>query len=360
MQLLPCRFVVRPEPPFSESSELHAPLPRQPGLDPRALLKEVSAFREPRHARSVFELAVTAMPFALLWLLTWAALDSGYALGLLLTIPAGALLLRLFLIQHDCGHGAFFRARAANDWIGRILGVLTLTPYDCWRRSHAIHHASSGNLDARGTGDLDTLTVAEFRALGRGRRFLYRLYRNPIVLFGIGPAYQFLLRHRLPFGMSGKSWRPWLSAMGTNAGIAAVAGALIWAMGLKLFLLVHLPITLIAASLGVWFFYVQHQFEHTHWDRGDDWSFHASALHGSSHYELPAILRWFSANIGAHHIHHLASRVPFYRLPEVLREIPVLARCSRVTIGQSLAATGLALWDEEKRRLVSFAEARAG
>ena len=299
------------------------------------------------------------MPFALLWLLTWAALDSGQPLGLLLAVPAGAFLLRLFLIQHDCGHGALFRRRAANDWIGRILGVLTLTPYDCWRRSHAVHHASSGNLDARGTGDLDTLTVAEYRALGPVRRLRYRSYRHPLVLFGLGPAYQFLLRHRLPFRLVGEGWRPWLSAMGTNAGIAAVAGALIWVMGWKLFLLVHLPITLVAASLGIWFFYVQHQFEHTHWDRGDEWSFHSAALHGSSHYALPPVLRWFSANIGIHHVHHLASRIPFYRLPEVLREVPVLAGCSRMTIRQSVAAIRLVLWDEEKRRLVSFAEACA-
>lgn len=359
MQPLLVRRVVHSD-PRSESPELHAPLPRLPGLDPRALLKEVSEFRQPRPARSLFEIAVTAMPFGLLWLLTWAALDSGHALGLLLAVPAGAFLLRLFMIQHDCGHGAFFRRRAANDWIGRVLGILTLTPYDCWRRSHAVHHATSGNLDARGTGDLDTLTVAEFRALGRGRRLLYRSYRHPIVLFGIGPAYQFLLRHRLPFGSTGGRWRPWLSAMGTNAGIAAVAGTLIWAMGLKLFLLVHLPITLVAASLGIWFFYVQHQFEHTHWDRGDQWSFHSAALHGSSHYALPPVLRWFSANIGIHHVHHLASRIPFYRLPEVLREVPALAQCSRMTIGQSFALVRLALWDEEKRRLVSFAEARAG
>jgi omega-6 fatty acid desaturase (delta-12 desaturase) len=359
VQLLPGRFVDL-FPTSIESLQLHAPLPRSPGLDPRALLKEVSAFRQPRHSRSVFEIAITAAPFTLLWLLTWAALDAGYMLGLLLALPAGAFLLRLFLIQHDCGHGAFFRGRAANDWIGRVLGVLTLTPYDYWRRSHAIHHASTGNLDARGVGDVDTLTVAEFNALGRSRRFLYRLYRNPVVLFGLGPAYQFLLRHRLPIGMMRKGWRPWLSAMGTNASIAAIAGALIWAMGLKLFLLVHLPITLVAASLGVWFFYVQHQFEHTQWDRGDDWSFHASALHGSSHYALPPPLRWFSANIGVHHVHHLASRIPFYRLPEVLREIPVLAACSRMTFVQSLVAVRLVLWDEEKRRLVSFAEARAG
>ena len=283
---------------------MHAALFSQSAIDPQALLKELGSFRQPRQARSLFELAITAGPFAALWLLAWMIVDAGYALGLVLTAPAGAFLLRLFLIQHDCGHGAFFRRQAINDWVGRILGVLTLTPYDCWRRSHAIHHANTGNLDARGIGDVDTLTIAEFRALGPSRRLLYRLYRHPLVLFGLGPAYLFLLRHRLPIGMMKKGWRPWLSAMGTNASIAGAAGALIWAMGLKLFLVVHLPITLVAASLGVWFFYVQHQFERTYWDRGQHWSFHAAALYGSSHYDLPVVLRWLTANIGVHHVHH--------------------------------------------------------
>ncbi len=330
-----------------------------PGLDARALLKATAPFRQPIEARSLLELAITIVPFVLLWLLTWAALDAGHWLGLLLTVPAGGFLLRLFLIQHDCGHGAFFRRQAANDWLGRILGVLTMTPYDQWRRAHAIHHASTGNLDARGVGDVDTLTVAEFNALSRRRRFLYRLYRHPVVLFGIGPAYLFLLRNRLPIGMMNKGWRPWLSTLGTNASMALAAAGLIWAMGLELFLLVHLPITLIAASLGVWFFYVQHQFEQTHWDGGEDWSFHAAALHGSSHFDLPPVLRWMSANIGVHHVHHLASRIPFYRLPEVLREVPAFGTIGRVTLRESLGAVRLTLWDEQKRRLVSFAEARA-
>jgi omega-6 fatty acid desaturase (delta-12 desaturase) len=339
---------------------LHAPLPRTPEIDARALLQEVRPFQKPNGYRSVFELAVTALPFALLWLLTWAALDAGYMAGLLLTIPAGGFLLRLFLIQHDCGHGAFFKRQAANDWVGRILGVVTFTPYDYWRRSHAVHHASTGNLEARGVGDVDTLTVDEYRSLGRLGRLRYRLYRHPLILFGVGPAYLFLLRHRIPVGMMKKGWEPWLSALGTNAGIAAVGGLLIWAMGLKLFLLILLPTTLIAASLGVWFFYVQHQFEGTQWDRDEDWSFHAAALHGSSHYDLPGILRWFSANIGVHHVHHLASRVPFYRLPDVLKNVPGLADISRVTIRQSLRTVRLVLWDEQKRQLVTFAEARRG
>jgi omega-6 fatty acid desaturase (delta-12 desaturase) len=323
------------------------------------MLKEVSRYREPRTSRSLLELAITALPFAFLWAATWAIVSAGYLVGLLLTIPAGMFLLRLFLIQHDCGHGAFFARSSSNDWLGRILGVLTMTPYDYWRRSHAQHHASTGNLDQRGVGDIDTLTIEEYRALSRFGRLRYRVYRHPVVLFGLGPAYLFLLRHRLPVGMMTKGWRPWASALGTNLGIALFAGLLIWAMGWQLFLMIHIPITLVAASVGVWFFYVQHQFEGTHWDRGEEWSFHDAALHGSSHYVLPPVLRWFSANIGIHHVHHLASRIPFYRLPEALRDIPALGRISRVTLSESLRTVRLVLWDEQRRRLVSFKEARA-
>ena len=302
---------------------------------------------------------MTAAAFALSWLSLYAALSAGYMAGLLLALPAGGFLLRLFLIQHDCGHGAFFRRGASNDWVGRMLGVLTLTPFDDWRRSHAAHHAGTGNLDARGTGDIDTLTVREFRSRSPFRRFLYRLYRNPLVLFGLGPAYQFLLRHRLPIGMKGHGWRPWASTFGTNAGILILVSAISWAIGLKLFLLVHLPIAIVAATLGMWLFYVQHQFERTEWDRGGEWSFHRAALFGSSHYALPPLLRWFSANIGIHHVHHLASRIPFYRLDEAMRDLPALATVNRVGIRDSLRAVPLALWDEEQRRLVSFREARA-
>jgi omega-6 fatty acid desaturase (delta-12 desaturase) len=339
---------------------LHAPLSRTPAtLDARALLREMNPYRKPAAARSAFELAVTATPFVLLWLLMLATLQAGYMVGLLLAIPAGGFLLRLFLIQHDCGHGSFFGKRSSNDWLGRALGVLTLTPYDHWRRSHALHHSTTGNLDSRGVGDVDTLTLAEYRSLTPARQLLYRLYRNPIILFGLGPAYLFLLRNRLPIGMMRDGWRPWVSTMGTNAVIASLAAGLIWAIGIKLFLLVHVPIVLVAASLGVWFFYVQHQFEYTTWERDEAWSFHEAALHGSSHYELPALLRWFSANIGIHHVHHLASRIPFYRLPQVLKDLPVLASVSRVTVRESLSTVSLVLWDEEKRRLISFKEARS-
>ena len=322
------------------------------------MLRDIAPYREPNTRRSIVELVVTLVPFLLFWVLTWAALDAGYWIGLLLALPAAGFLLRIFLIQHDCGHGAFFRSRAANDWVGRLLAVLTLTPYDYWKRSHALHHATTGNLGGRGVGDIDTLTVEEFRARSPWQRFFYRVYRHPLVMFGFGPGYLFLLRHRLPIGMMRGGWEPWLSAMLTNAGIIAVAGAVAWMIGLGSFLLVHLPITLLAASFGVWLFYVQHQFEDTLWEREENWDFHEAALHGSSHYVLPGVLRWFTANIGVHHVHHLASRVPFYRLPEVLRDIPQLNEVCRLTFRESLTHIRLALWDEEKRRLVSFREAR--
>jgi len=271
-------------------------------------------------------------------------------------VPAAGFLVRLFMIQHDCGHGAFFRQREANDWVGRVISVLTLTPYDFWRRTHAMHHASSGNLDHRGTGDIDMLTVREYLALPRREQLLYRLYRHPLVLFGVGPVYNFLLRQRLPFGLMRDGWQPWVSTMGTNIAIAALVAVMMWLVGVRPFLLVHLPITFLGAAIGVWLFYVQHQFEETFWARNENWNFQEAALHGSSHYDLPGVLRWFTANIGVHHIHHLCARIPYYRLPGVLRDHPHLAAIGRLTLWDSLKCVRMALWDEEQRRGVSFRE----
>jgi omega-6 fatty acid desaturase (delta-12 desaturase) len=315
-------------------------------------------YGEPSHARSVLELLITAGPFFLLWGLMWAALGVGYWLCLLIAVPAAGFLVRLFMIQHDCGHGAFFRHRRANDWVGRMIGVLTLTPYDLWRRTHAIHHATTGNLERRGIGDVDTLTVREYLGRSRWRRFAYRLYRHPIIMFGLGPAYLFVLQHRLPVGMFRGGWQPWLSTMATNAAIALGVAAMMWLVGVGPFLSVQLPITLLAASMGVWLFYVQHQFEGTFWAEGRAWCLPEAALHGSSHYDLPGILRWFTANIGVHHVHHLCSRVPFYRLRQVLSDHPQMAAVGRLTLSQSLGCVRLALWDESRRRLISFRELR--
>jgi acyl-lipid omega-6 desaturase (Delta-12 desaturase) len=319
----------------------------------------LNRYKEPSARRSTFELAITAGAFVLMWLAMWATLGFGYWLTLLLAVPAAGFLVRLFMIQHDCGHGTLFRSRATNDWIGRVIGTFTLTPYDFWRRSHNMHHASSGNLQLRGIGDIDTLTVREYLALPRWQRLRYRLYRHPLVMFGVGPAYLFLLQHRLPVGLMRKGWQPWVSTMTTNLAIAAAAVGMSWLVGLGPFLLVHLPITLLAASIGVWLFYVQHQFEETLWADDAAWSLHDSALHGSSHYDLPGVLRWFTANIGVHHVHHLSSRIPFYRLPQVLRDHPELGKIGHLTLMESFACVRLALWDEDHRRLISFDELRA-
>ena len=343
----------RPSEPTLDDAECD-----RPTLDVRAVARQVARHRVISGGRALLELTVTFAPFVASWALMWLALQWSYWLALPLAVPAGGFLLRLFLIQHDCGHGSFFRSRTANDWTGRLIGVLTLSPYDFWRRTHAMHHAGTGNLDKRGIGDVDTLTVAEFAALPRLARWRYWLYRHPVVLFGVGPAYLFFLRYRLPLGLAREGWRPWASTMGTNVAIAAVSLGMIALVGLKAFLLIQLPITLLAASAGVWLFYVQHQFETTSWARGKAWSFHEAALYGSSHLAMPAVLRWFTANIGMHHVHHLCSTIPFYRLPGVLRALPELAQLNRLTLRDSLATVRLTLWDEQARRLVSFREAR--
>ena len=325
----------------------------------RRWIRLLARYREPSHTRSVVEIAVTLVPFTALWVLSWVAVHLGHwQLSLLLAIPAAGFLVRLFMIQHDCGHGSFFRNRLANDAIGRVISVLTLTPYDAWRRAHASHHASSGHLDRRGIGDIDTLTVQEFNARSAWGRAQYRLYRHPLVMFGIGPAYLFLLQNRFPSRPTKDGWQSWMSAMLTNVAIAVIAGLLIWLVGVGTFFLVHLPIALLAASAGVWLFYVQHQFEDTFWARNAEWSLPEAALRGSSHYVLPGVLRWFTANIGVHHVHHLCSRIPYYRLPIVLLNHPDLVNVNRLTLSQSVRSVRLVLWDEVQRRLVSFREAR--
>lgn len=324
--------------------------------DVHALARRLARYRDPSNGRSFVEILITAVPFVGLWWLMWLSLDVGYGLYLLLAVPAAGFLVRLFMIQHDCGHGSLFRNRSMNDWLGRVISVLTLTPYDFWRRTHAIHHASSGNLDRRGIGDVDTLTVNEYLARSGWGRLRYRVYRHPLVLFGVGPAYLFFLQQRFPVGLMRSGWKPWLSTIATNAAIVIVAAITIRAVGLGPFLLIHLPVTLIGASLGVWLFYVQHQFEHTYWSRENAWDRQDAALYGSSYYDLPHVLRWFTANIGLHHIHHLCSRIPFYRLPVALHQHPDLAGLGRLTLTQSLACVRRVLWDEASGRLITFRE----
>lgn len=326
-------------------------------IEARDWIKVLSTYREPSALRSAFELAVTIVPFVLLWALAWYALSISAWLTLAISLCNAAFLLRLFAIQHDCGHAAFFKNRTLSDWTGRVIGVLTLTPYDVWKRSHAIHHGSSGNLARRGIGDVYTMTVDEYRGKSLFGRLMYRLYRHPIVLFGLGPGYLFFLQNRLPLGLTNKA-RYWVSAMLTNAAIVSALSLIVYFGGLMPLMLIFLPTTLLAATAGVWLFYVQHQFETTQWDEEQAWDMHHAALHGSSHYVLPSVLQWLSANIGIHHVHHLYSRIPFYRLPTVLDDHEGLAQINRMTIRESLANARLHLWDEKSRTLLSFAQAR--
>jgi omega-6 fatty acid desaturase (delta-12 desaturase) len=347
-------------PPTSPEDRLNGSVVHEKAESARDWLPALNQYRAPNQLRSAFEIGITLVPFIMLWVAAWLALQWSYGLSLLFAVFAAGFLVRLFLIQHDCGHGAFFQRRRANDWTGRVIGVLTFTPYDDWRRSHAVHHATSGNLDRRGIGDITTLTVSEYLARPRWRRLAYRLYRHPLVMFGIGPAYLFLLQQRLPARGALTNWRSWISPMATNIAIALLALAVISLVGIGPFLLVQLPIILLAASIGVWLFYVQHQFEETVWAHDSEWAVHEAALHGSSHYELPKFLRWFTANIGVHHVHHLCSRIPYYRLNRVLNDHPELRDVGRITLLESFACVRLVLWDATRKRLISFRELRRG
>ncbi len=322
--------------------------------DARRIAETLAPYREPRPKRALMELLLSATPFLLLSGAALVGVHFASWAFLLLALPAGAFLMRLFMIQHDCGHGSFFRGRRANHALGCVIGVLTFTPYAYWRRMHDRHHATSGNLDRRGSGDIDLLTVAEYRDLSRWRRLAYRLGRHPLVLFGLGPAYVFLIRQRLPLGLM-RAWRGgWLSVMTTNVAIATilVGGSLVFGVGA--FLAVQLTTMMVAGAMGMWLFYIQHQFEETSWERDAEWGFHRDSMAGASHYDLPAPLRWLTANIGLHHVHHLVSRIPSYRLGECLTHHPELRDINRLTLRQSLRCARLALWDEQKRRLVGF------
>ncbi len=323
-----------------------------------ALAGRLKSYAVARGSRSLIELAVTLIPLVAISIAAFLMVGHAIWWGLALIVPAAGFLVRLFMIQHDCGHGSFFRWKWLNDWLGRSLAVFTLTPYDYWRRAHAMHHTSSGSLDRRTIGGITTLTVDEYRALPPRKRLAYWLYRHPLVMFGLGPAFVFILQNRLPVGMMRQGWRPWLSTQGTNLAVLALSVGMILAFGIVPFLIFWVPVTMLAASIGVWLFFVQHQFEDTYWARRPAWNANAAALHGSSHYDLPPVLRWFTANIGIHHVHHLNSRIPFYRLDHILRDEPQLRALGRLTLMQSLRCVGLALWDEPVERLVSFRNVR--
>jgi omega-6 fatty acid desaturase (delta-12 desaturase) len=306
----------------------------------------------------VWQLVSTATLFIASLTLMYLSLDLSYWVTLALALPTAFLMIRLFIIQHDLGHGSFFRSTRAADWIGPVLGAITLTPYHYWKKTHAIHHATSGNLEHRGFGDIDTLTVNEYLKRTTWQKFKYRVYRHPLILFFFGAVLHFYIRHRLPMIVPKEWTKERHSIMWTNVGLLAFFGLLGAFVGYKEFLMVHVPFTLIACTIGVWLFYVQHQFEPTYWEHDDKWKYESAALDGSSYLRLPKVLQWLTGNIGLHHVHHLNARIPNYRLQEAYDKHPELQRVTTITLWQSFSCLRLALWDEDKRRLVRFADAR--
>ena len=351
---LPCYPRLRPSSHQSEAdceAIFHTCRP----VDVHSWTTRLKCYAQPSTKRGVMQLIVTAVPFAALWAVMVLAVEYDYWIALLLlAVPAAGFSVRLFMIQHDCGHYSYFSSRRANDVAGRLIGLVTLTPHKYWRDAHSIHHASVGKLDARGIGDVTTLTVAEYAALPWWRRLGYRLYRNPFVLIALAPTFLFVVKYRLPLDMLHR--RPWLlsDVMLSNLLIALIVVTAGFMMGFCTVALVQVPITLLSTTIGVWLFYVQHQFEGTHWANAGAWDFHTASLEGSSYFHMPAVMRWFTANIGAHHVHHLCSRIPNYRLGDCLKRYPELQQINRVTLWQSLKCLQLTLWDEKQRRLVSF------
>ena len=313
-----------------------------------------AAYEAPNHRRSIAQILATVVPLAVLWATMLYTLEHGYWLTILLAVPTAGFLVRLFLIQHDCAHGSLFRSPLANDVLGSVIGVMTLTPFYYWRRLHLMHHAASGNLDRRGHGDIKTLTVSEYRRLSLLRRLSYRLYRNPLVLFGIGPVLYFGIVQRFCTPRLTRCTRERASVYATNAGLLVLLTALSWALGIQRLLLVGVPVLVLASSAGVWLFYVQHQFEEAYWETGDGWGYREAAMHGSSYYVLPKLLEWLTCHIGLHHIHHLRPRIPNYRLQRCLDENPILQHADRLTLRRSLKCASLKLWDEELKRLVPY------
>lgn len=325
----------------------------KPEQTPTAAWKEIVAkYQVPSTGRASWQLINTLGPYALLWWLMHWSLGVSWWLTVPLAILAGGFMVRIFIIFHDCGHGSYLGSRTANDLVGFITGILTFTPYYHWRWEHAIHHASSGHLDRRGTGDVWTLTVQEYLEASRWKRFAYRLARNPIILFVIAPLFLFLLRQRFPTPGANKRERHSVYMM--NIAIFAMATGLVAAFGLEAYLLIQLIVVGVAGSAGVWLFYVQHQFEGTYWERGDNWDFTKAALEGSSFYKLPKILQWFSGNIGFHHIHHLSARIPNYNLERCHKADPLFQQVKPVTLFGSFKSLTFRLWDEQRRKLVGY------
>ncbi|TFG97827.1 MAG: fatty acid desaturase [Calditrichales bacterium] len=307
---------------------------------------------QPDLGKSLWQVANSFIPYTLLLAAMYFSLGISYWLTLGLAVPAGGFMVRIFIIFHDCGHGSFFKSRRANTILGFIAGVITFTPYHHWTHKHAIHHATSGDLDRRGMGDIWTLTVKEYLGLSKRERFTYHLFRNPFVMLLIGPVYMFLFYNRFVTGKASAQERHYVYA--TNLGILALATAVSALIGIEAYLLIQLPVITLGGIAGVWLFYVQHQFDGVYWERNAEWDYQQAAIHGSSFYKLPKVLQWFSGNIGFHHVHHLSSRIPNYHLESCHKEVPVFKNIKPLSMADSLKCIKHRLWDEENNRLVGY------
>ncbi|MBS4176839.1 fatty acid desaturase [Lederbergia citrea] len=322
--------------------------------DARAIKKEIAPYEKSNTKNSIRQVINTFVPFIALWILAYQSLSISYILTAVFCIVAAGFLVRIFIIFHDCTHGSFFKNRTANRILGTITGVLTLFPFEQWKRSHSIHHATSGNLDKRGTGDVWVMTIDEYLEATPMQRLAYRIYRNPFVMFGLGPIYVFLISNRFNVKDARKKERN--NTYLTNLLIVGISGLLCWAIGWQSFLLVQFPIFFISGSLGIWLFYVQHQFEDSYFENQDDWDYVKAAMDGSSYYKLPKVLQWLTGNIGFHHIHHLSPRVPNYYLEELHNTNPRLQDVPTITIKKSLTSLHFRLWDEKNKNFIGFKE----
>ena len=318
----------------------------------------LSSYASSDLGRTVIALATSVAPLLGLWALMYLAFGISYVLVLLLALPTAGFLVRTFILFHDCAHGSLLRGRRANARLGAVLAVMVFTPFARWRHEHAVHHATVGDLDRRGTGDIHTLTVNEYNARTRRARLAYRLMRNPVVMFGLGPFYEMLIAPR----WIRPSARPEIqrSVWGTNLALAVVFGVLGWVLGWRMLVLVNAPLIALAGAAGIWLFYVQHQFDHTYWQRPPEWNNTAAALRGSSYLRLPRVLQFFTGSIGLHHVHHLNTKIPSYNLQRAHDHGSIFRNVPAVTLWQGLRAVRLKLWDEDSGRLVTWKERRRG
>jgi acyl-lipid omega-6 desaturase (Delta-12 desaturase) len=329
------------------------------GARSRAIQERAAAFRTSDAGRATWQLVSTLVPLVAVFALMFWSLSNAWWLTILLLPVTALFFVRTFIIMHDCAHGSFTNSKRANEIIGFITGAITLTPFAQWRRDHALHHASSGDLDRRGHGDIDTLTVDEYKALGRFERFKYRFYRNAFVMLVLGPLY-LMVHYRRPAKSEHTRAAKGPSVHYTNLVVLVIVAGLTWLVGWKAMLLVYLPVVYLASLAGIWLFYVQHQHDHAHWDHHEEWDYVTAAMHGSSFYRLPRVLEWFTGSIGRHHVHHVDPRIPNYRLRAAHEAVPEFRQAPELTFWKSLRTTSLKLWDPKERRLVGFEATRQG